>query len=152
MFKREEGKHMKILACTDGSEKSLKALKEAAKIAKCVNGEVTVIHVEELIPHPADIGPYFSEESFKQFEERNREDTARIMADAVKIFEEQKIEVKTLLKKGHPSETISKAASEGGFHMVVIGSRGLGGLKKLFLGSVSNAVAQGIETSVLIVK
>ncbi|MDO9535895.1 MAG: universal stress protein [Bacillota bacterium] len=143
---------MKILACTDGSEKSRKALKEAAKIAECLNSEVTVIYVEEFIPHPADIGPYFSEESFRQFEERNKEDTARIMADAVKIFDEQKIQVKTLLKKGHPSETISKVASAGGFDMVVIGSRGLGGLKKLLLGSVSNAVAQGIEASVLIVK
>ncbi len=143
---------MKILACTDGSEQSRKALKEAAKIAECFNGEVTVIYVEDFIPYPAEIGPYFSEESFRQLEERNKEDSARIIADAVKIFEEQKIQVKTILKKGHPSETVSRVASEGGFEMVVIGSRGLGGLKKLLLGSVSNAVAQSIEANVLIVK
>jgi nucleotide-binding universal stress UspA family protein len=146
------GDQMKILACTDGSEQSRKALQEAAKIAECSNGEVTVIHIEQFIPHPADMGPYFSEGSFRQFEERNKEEKARIMADAVKIFEDRKIQVRTLLKKGHPSEIISKVASEGGYDMVVMGSRGLGGLKKLILGSVSNAVAQGIETSVLIVK
>ncbi|MBT9141605.1 MAG: Stress response protein NhaX [Dehalococcoidia bacterium] len=143
---------MKILACTDGSEQSRKALKEAAKIAECFNGEVTVIYVEDFIPYPTEIGPYFSEEFFRQLEERNKEDSARIIADAVKIFEEQKIQVKTILKKGHPSETVSRVASEGGFEMVVIGSRGLGGLKKLLLGSVSNAVAQSIEANVLIVK
>ncbi len=39
------------------------------------------------------------------------------------------------------------------FDMIVIGSRGLGGLKKLFLGSVSNAIIQEIENcSVLVVK
>jgi len=143
---------MKILACTDGSEQSRKALKEAAKIAKCFSGEVTVIYVEDFIPHPAEIGPYFSEEAFKQFEERSKEESVRIIADAVKIFDEQEIQVKTISKKGHPSETISRVASEGGFNMVVIGSRGLGGLKKLLLGSVSNAVAQGTEASILIVK
>lgn len=143
---------MKILACTDGSEQSRKALKEAAKIAEGVNGEVTVIHVEELISYPLDSGLFFSEELLRQFDERNNDEKARIMADAVKFFEEKKIKIKTILIKGHPAETISKVASEGKFDMVVIGSRGLGGLKKLLLGSVSNAVAQGIETSVLIVK
>ena len=143
---------MKILACTDGSEQSLKALQQAAKIAKCFNGEVTVIYVEDFIPHLAYIGPYYSEEAFRELEERNIENGARIMADAVKLFEEQNIQIKKLIKKGHPSETITRVAAEGRFDMVVIGSRGLGGLKKLILGSVSNAVAQGIEASVLIVK
>ena len=143
---------MKILACTDGSEHSRKVLQQAALIAKCTNGGVTVINVEDFIPHLANNWPYHSEEYVKEIEEKNKENAARVIADAEKFFEEQNIQIKTLIKKGHPSETITKVASEGRFDMVVIGSRGLGGLKKLLLGSVSNAVAQGIETNVLIVK
>ena len=143
---------MKILACTDGSEQSLKALQQAAKISKCFNGEVTVIHVENFIPHLKSNWPYYSEETFKELEERNKENVARIMADAVKLFEEENIKIKTLIKVGHPSETILRVASEERFNMIIIGSRGMGSFKKLLLGSVSNAVAQVAAADVLIVK
>lgn len=143
---------MKILACTDGSEQSLKALQRAASISKCFNGELTVIHVENFIPHLKNNWPYFSEVSIKELEEKNKENVARIMADAVKLFDEQNIKIKTLMLTGQPSETILRVASEEGFNMIIIGSRGMGGFKKLLLGSVSNAVAQVAAADVLIVK
>ena len=75
-----------------------------------------------------------------------------MLLEAKKFFTEQIIEVKTIFKEGHPAQTIAEVANEEGYDMIVIGSRGLGGLKKLFLGSVSNAVLQEATTSVLIVK
>ncbi len=47
---------------------------------------------------------------------------------------------------------ITRFASEEGIDMIVMGSRGHTGLKKLLLGSVSNAVVQEASTNVLIVK
>lgn len=143
---------MKILACTDGSEQSFKGLREAAVIAEGINGEVTVIHVEDPVPHPNDTDYYFSEDSLKQYEARRKEDREGIAAEANRIFNEKGLSINIIVKKGHPAETISRVASEGKFDLIVMGDKGLGGFNRLLLGSVSNAVVQQTESSVLIVK
>ncbi len=53
---------------------------------------------------------------------------------------------------GRPADVIARYAEEGGFDMIAIGSRGLGRLKKLLLGSVSNSVLQEARCSVGVVK
>ncbi len=143
---------MKILAATDGSELSFKALKEAASIASMINGEVAIIYVEDPVPHPDDKGYYFSEDSLKQYEARRKEDREKILGEAEQIFQAKGLPFNTVVKKGRPADIIKKVASEEGYDLIVLGSRGLGGLNQLLLGSVSNAVAQQSESSVLIVR
>jgi nucleotide-binding universal stress UspA family protein len=59
---------------------------------------------------------------------------------------------KTMLVKGRPAEAILDAARTEGADLIVVGSRGLGGVKGLFLGSVSNAVVQNSKVPVMVVK
>ena len=149
---------MKILVCTDGSEHSKKALGEAAVIAEgCNVDEVAIIHVHD--PSLDKIFPYhvsISAEQMKNFQrimEEQKAEREKILSKSLKFFEDKNIKTRTILKEGHPSHTIVNVAHEEGFDMIIIGSRGLGGLKKMFLGSVSNAVVQEVENcSVLIVK
>ncbi len=144
---------MKILVCTDGSKESDKTLEEAVKlVGSCENPEVSLIHV------------YSDKITFAYGDEvRTRDELERIMEGhkqagealvekARQFFEEKKISVKTILKNGHPAHVIVNTAHEEKFDMIVIGCRGLGGLKRLFLGSVSNAVLQEAKTNVLVVK
>ncbi|OPL10391.1 MAG: hypothetical protein AVO34_10940 [Firmicutes bacterium ML8_F2] len=157
---------MKILACTDGSEHSRKALVKAAEIASgCRADEVAVIHVYE---ETLDISafPMFEpgsitkdsvtkEDVEKMQKLRDELDAQRnkILDDALEIFNQKGIKAKPILKQGHPAETIVDVASENNFDMIVLGSRGFGGLKKILLGSVSNAVLQEAKScSVLTVK
>lgn len=141
---------MKILACTDGSEQSRKALEEAARIAEgCKADEVAIIYVESPRHLPA---AEISQEDIDRFTRLQEEENKKILTEALEVFEKKNIKARTILRKGHPSETIANAASEEGFDMIVMGSRGMGGLKRLLLGSVSNAVANKANTSVLIVK
>ena len=92
-------------------------------------------------------------QKFRKLLEEHKEEGKKILYKALKLFEEKNIKARTILKEGHPSHTIVSVACEEGFDMIVIGSRGLGGLKKVFLGSVSNAVIQEAENcSVLTVK
>ena len=63
-----------------------------------------------------------------------------------------KIKVSTKLLKGRAADKIVEVANEGGFGLIVIGSRGLGGIKEFFLGSVSDRVADEAKCPVLIVK
>ncbi len=149
---------MKILVCTDGSQQSFKAIEEAAKIAGgCNADEVSVIHVyERSLQMPAWGEGYqvTSEdiERFKGLEAENRQERENFLATAVEILEKKNIQAGTIFKEGHPAETIARVAKEEGFDLLVVGSRGLGGLKKLLLGSVSNAILQEVNTNVLVVK
>ena len=147
---------MKILVCTDGSKYSQKALEEASVIVKgCNVNEVAIIHVYEKF----DSFPMSVEGNIEQTEinrlvmEEYKKKGEKILSEALKFIEGKNIKARTILKKGHPADTIISVAQEEGFDMIVIGSRGLGGLKKLFLGSVSNAIIQEVNNcSVLVVK
>ena len=146
---------MKMLVCTDGSEKSIKAIKKAAFIGEQFKEvSVTLIHVYYL--DTAIISPhadgYVTGEILQRIDGEKKEEGKKILAEAAKVFEEKNIKVDTLLTKGHPATAIIEAAAQGKYDLVVIGSRGLGGLKKLLLGSVSNAVAQEVVSTVMIVK
>ncbi len=146
---------MKILVCTDGSEKSIKAVRKAAFISEHLDEvSVTLIHayyLDTAIMSPHANG-YVTGEILQHIDGEKKAEGEKILEEAARIFEEKNIKVNKVLVKGHPSTTIVEAAAKGNFDLVVIGSRGLGGLKKMLLGSVSNAVAQEAESTVMIVK
>jgi len=152
---------MKILICTDGSEQSRKALEKAAEIASgCIVNDLAIIHVYDNKPDSSlfywDEGSSISKEQMNQFQKLREEDKDKrknILLEALKLFEDKGLKARTIFKEGHPSHTIIKVAEEEGFDMIVIGSRGLGGLNKVFLGSVSSAIVQEArDCSVLTVK
>ncbi len=148
---------MKILVCTDGSEHSKKALREASVIAEgCNVNEVAIMNVFEPwsdVPFPYEGTTPEQIENFQKMKEEQKEERKKILSEASKFFKEKNLKTRTILKNGHPAQMIVNVAHEEKFDMIVIGSRGLGGLKKLFLGSVSNAIIQEIENcSVLVVK
>jgi nucleotide-binding universal stress UspA family protein len=92
-------------------------------------------------------------EHFQKMMEGQKKERKKILSKASRFLEERNIKTRTILIEGHPSHTIVNVAKDEGFDMIVLGNRGLGGLKKFFLGSVSNAVVQEAEhCSVLVVK
>ncbi len=151
---------MKMLVCTDGSEQSQKALEKAALIAGTVIiDKVTVIHVydgkidltiaawgsRDYMVTPEDM-----ERSKKMYEDLKMQ-RQKYLDDAVSFLAAKKIKANSILAEGHPAHMIVETARENGYDLIVIGSRGLGGLKKLFLGSVSNAVIQEAENCCVMV-
>lgn len=153
---------MKILLCTDGSEPSQKALEKTVLIAeKCKIEEIAIIHVYDnsqytSLPFFPDGGISITEEeieSLEKIKEKERIESKRLLAKASQIFKGKNIKVRTIFREGHPSHVIVKVANKEGFDMIVLGSRGLSGFKKVFLGSVSNAVLhEAKDCSILIVK
>ena len=150
---------MKILVCTDGSELSQKTLEKALIISEgCNVDEVAIIHVydEKLdfsaMPWGEGYVPTETEmEKFRKMQEEHKNERKKILQDALKLFEEKNINARTILKEGHPSHTIVETAHEEGFDMIIIGSRGLSGFKKVFLGSVSGAVVQEAKDCIVTV-
>jgi len=142
---------MKMLVCTDGSEQSQKALEKAALLAEgAIIEKVTVIHVYEgkldltsagwgsrdYMVTPEDM------ERLKQVYENLKMQRQKYLDDAIAFLATKNIKADSILAEGHPSHTIVDIAHDQNYDLIVIGSRGLGGLKKLFLGSISNAVVQ----------
>ncbi len=147
---------MKILVCIDGSEQSFKAVEKAAIIAAGLESpEVTLLNVQEVLARPSSKGVYFSDQTrafWEKHEIEDRKERTEMLRKAAKFFEEKRIKVDTALVKGHPATSIADMVAQEGFDLVVIGNRGLSGMKKLILGSVSNAVAQEVKSSIFIVK
>ena len=92
------------------------------------------------------------DEVTKKIEQEKKENGSMILDEPAKLFAAKNININTMLKEGEPAQTIIETASKENFDLVVMGSRGLGGLKKLMLGSVSNAVAQEVGSTAMIVK
>jgi len=90
-------------------------------------------------------------EKFRKMQEEHKNERKKILQDALKLFEEKNINARTILKEGHPSHTIVETARDEGFDMIIIGSRGLSGFKKVFLGSVSGAVVQEAKDCIVTV-
>ena len=153
---------MKILVCLDGSERNEKILEEASQIATgCQVNDLLVLHVYE--PRLDPVSPSWGSRSHSLTDEENaylcklqeqeKEERQEFLKKAVKYFEEKNLKARAILKEGHPAHTIVSTAAEEGTDMIVIGSRGLGGLRKVFLGSVSSAVIQEAENcTVAVVK
>ncbi|HTO12208.1 MAG TPA: universal stress protein, partial [Candidatus Binatia bacterium] len=67
-------------------------------------------------------------------------------------FGERASRVERTVTVGYPPDEIVRAAAAAEVDLVVVGARGLGALKRLLLGSVSEGVLRNAERSVLIVR
>jgi nucleotide-binding universal stress UspA family protein len=149
----------KILVAFDSSEPANKALDFAVDIAEKYSAELLILSVIQptitpvleypqlgvTAPPPVAISSYI-----KEVKDRHR----KIISEAYKRIKKTKpnLKVSTKLLEGRPSDTIVETAEQGNFSLIVIGSQGLGGVKKFLLGSVSDRVADEAICPVLIVK
>jgi nucleotide-binding universal stress UspA family protein len=143
--------YAKILLCSDGSEHALKAADHAVAMVKAFGGALTVVHVFQppVIPFAGEGGmgldPSLYEPPAKEVQDAVAKPVhEKLNSAGVPFADERRI--------GHPVEEIAALIEEGSFDLVVLGSRGLSGLKAFFLGSVSDRVAHQAHCSVLIVK
>ncbi|MBA7556373.1 hypothetical protein ES705_49078 [subsurface metagenome] len=102
-------------------------MEEASVIVKgCNVNEVAIIHVHERY----DPLPTIPNESIKWIMQEHKKEGEKILSEALKFIKGKNIKARTILKEGHPADTIVSIAHEERFDMIVIGSRGLGGFTK----------------------
>lgn len=147
----------------DGSRHAHTALQTALELAEVHGSEVEILHVTSYSEY-ASMGPESDadevpEESpsprwVDEYMAELRENAERMLSKALKEAEtlHPGLEITAKLSGGKPERTIVYEAEEGGFDLVVIGSRGLGGLARLVLGSVSQSVVNESRVPVLVVK
>ncbi len=137
-----------IVAGVDGSETAGEALRLAAAEAELHGARLRIVTVWQ-VPAVAYGGglALFDESTFDAL----REEAQRVADAAAAAVAEiaPAVECETRVLNGQPAEALL-AASEGA-SMVVVGSRGLGGFKRLMLGSVSDQVVHHAVCPVLVV-
>jgi nucleotide-binding universal stress UspA family protein len=84
--------------------------------------------------------------------EGNEEVGKHIIAEATRWATEAGMECETELAWGRVPDVICRVAEERACDLIIVGSRGLTGFKRLMLGSISNAVAAKAPCPVLIIK
>jgi nucleotide-binding universal stress UspA family protein len=81
-----------------------------------------------------------------------KEKTQEALDTTLEVLKKRGIKADGLTKMGNPAQEIVDYAREGNFSHIVIGSRGLGSLKGIVLGSVSSKVIQLADSPVTVVK
>jgi nucleotide-binding universal stress UspA family protein len=137
----------KILCPIDFSDTSRAAMLQALEIAKRENAQVLLLHVLET-PLMASHGELLTPP--EMFAGRPEEAQTKLMAwktDAESIAPGRVI---TEMLGGAPGNEIPRVAREGGFDLVVMGTHGRRGLRRLALGSVAEVVARTAPCPVLV--
>lgn len=137
----------KILVSYDDSELAKKALKKAADLA--LLDESTELDVLNVVTIPTN--QFIVGDVYREVRESTLKYGHELVSRAEKLLEELPNATHTFVKEGQPVRTILDFASENGYDLIVIGSRGLSGVKE-FLGSVSHGVVQRSKVPVLIIK
>jgi nucleotide-binding universal stress UspA family protein len=147
----------KILVPIDGSEHSDKALNYALDLAEKYSADIHLVSVAQPV---VATGPMFLTQPtlppastaiyVKEIEDAHK----KMLSEALKKAKERKphINISKKLVNGRPADKIIEIANEGNFDLIIIGSRGTGGIKEFFLGSVSDRVADEARCPVLLVK
>lgn len=153
----------KILVAVDESNSSMKAVKYVSKAME-KTGSVTLFSVLPDataacgLDSPA-LTPLFrgNRQTFCAIEDTKKETVKRFMEDAKGVlvkagFPSKKVAIKVRKKKAGIARDILKEAQQGKYTTLVIGRRGLSGIKQFLLGSVSNKiVALAKKVSVIVV-
>jgi nucleotide-binding universal stress UspA family protein len=134
----------RILLATDGLENTTLAARAAVDLAKKGGAELHVVHVWHTVP-----SPHFDHLIRSGLEDAGRErleEQIRWLEDAGGTVAE------TRLREGRAVEAIIEQAEEIGAGLVIVGSRGMGRLGRLVMGSVSSGLAYRSPFPVLIVR
>ena len=129
----------------DGSSNSLLACKMAVRLAEIGDERVILAHCFETIPQ------LIQGHAREGLMEGLEEEANNIFKLCRPMFDEAAIPVETVLIFGSQGPTLAEAAEEHRADLIIMGTRGMGNLGTLLLGSVSNAVIHNTTLPVLLV-
>ena len=147
----KEAEIKRILVAIDGSENALRAVKVACEISKNNKAQLTILHVMTI---PAAVYSADVPVPFDRIEEEARRKGEKFMTAATSLAEEKGIGPKTAIIQhmDSPVRAITEYAEKNDIDLIVVGTRGLGGFKRLLLGSVASGVVHYAHCSVVVVR
>lgn len=135
----------KILVPMDGSRTSFTALDQAIEVARACQATVMGVHVISFLP--AEFMP-----SVVPYKIYQKKEAGKFMEKAKVRAAKKGILFKYAITYGNPVDQIIGMSKSKKFDLIVIGARGKGIIKEVFMGSVSNAVLHKATVPVMVVK
>ena len=153
----------KILVAIDGSDSSKRAAQVALGLAEGLKADLILLHAispptryyGSTIPTPSGVSaPPISQHEIDAYYDYARRAAKGMVEDIESQAKRDGVKVKTEFPQGVSSvvETIIGHAEDEKVDLIVVGTRGLGGFKKLLLGSVSSGVVSHASAPVLVVR
>lgn len=145
----------RAVVAVDGSEDSLAAARFFASLPVEREVEARLLAVAEpmrmpVVPSEVLSAPFLS--TVEDLLAKRRSELEGVLARLAVEFQGQVLVAERSVVVGWPAEEIARAANDPGTDLVVVGARGLGPLKRLLLGSVSEKVLHHARCPVLVVK
>ena len=141
-----------VLLATDGSKDAELAATTALELANSTSSELHLVLVEE--PPYAYVDPsgypYFPDAKLEH--ELERQARVRLDAEVQKRRSAGGAVAQAHLRVGDAAAEIVDLAEDIGAGLVVMGSRGLGGIRRALMGSVSDSVVRHAHCPVLVVR
>jgi nucleotide-binding universal stress UspA family protein len=141
----------RILLATDGSEEAELAALRAVELADGTESELHVVHVgvvpSFLVSYPGTLG--YDGKLYEQVQVRSRE---LLRKQSWRVKAAGGIVAGAHLRMGAVALEIVALAEELGADLIVMGSRGLGGVRRVLMGSVSDSVVRHAHCPVMIVR
>ncbi|HSM09971.1 MAG TPA: universal stress protein [Lysobacter sp.] len=140
---------MKILLAVDGSDISTRAAEYVVRLAASLEQPPQVVLFNVDPPLSSSIAAQLGVEAVAM---HHSENSRRMMQPAHRVLSAARLKVDEEEHVGPVADTIVKHAKKLGVDMIVMGSRGTGALKGMFLGSVSSRVLAQSPVPVTIVR
>ncbi len=144
--------YRKILVAFDGSAPSMKGLSEAVRVAKDARAQLVVLHVVNEFYAFAGLDGFAPGADLVP---KLREDGRRTLAKAKALAEKAGVRATTVLREtlgGAASDVIVREARRQRADLVVLGTPGRRGLRRMVLGSDAEQVVRTAPTPVLLVR
>jgi nucleotide-binding universal stress UspA family protein len=137
-----------IVVGTDGSETAKQAVTEAVRLAKALSAPVHVVSAYQ--PQHAKVSGA-PEGAAKVWQPLPDDQVERILSEAVAGVRLAGLQVGSHAIRKDPADALLAVADEVGASMIVVGSKGMHGARRLALGNVPNKVSHHARCNVLIV-
>ncbi len=137
----------RILVAIDGGALTLHAARMGLELSQALAAEIAIVHaVEPPVDYSGEIG--FSAEVLL---EASSQETTDIL-DALRQNVALPTSATEFIRVGHAAEVIAGVAEEWFADLVIVGSHGRGGLGRVLLGSVAEAVVRHAPCPVLVTR
>lgn len=140
-----------VLVCVDGSKGAAEAARAGAEISAATGAALHVVYVMRAERYRPQFGPEAWEGWQKNLARASR-DARSWVEEQADLLQTGTRSVEAHLAFGEPAREVVRLAGEVGAGLIVVGSRGLGGVRRMLLGSVSDSVVEHAPCPVMVVR
>lgn len=140
-----------ILVALDGSEGSRKALDIAVQLAKDQGARCTMCTVVDIVSAASSM-TFATGDIVNEWIATLNQDARQIESEAIAKYADSGVTIDTHVLEGYPSSALLDVAKKTSADLIVMGSHGRTGLKRMWLGSVAESVVREATIPVLIAR